>query len=212
MTLATAPDEVRFFIALIPPVEVQDYANSVIRELSDRYHTRTSPSPPHITLQAPFLWQMAHLSRLETCLDQFTRQSAQRQSPQSQSAQSQSAQSQSAQSQPAVPIVLSGFDNFAPRVLYINVLKTPELMMLQARLMAHLETHLGIVDPIAQHRPFSPHMTVASRHLTPATFQQAWSELQLRPVEFEWVSDRFALLLHDGQRWQVRSQFLINAS
>ncbi len=187
MTLAASPDEARFFIALIPPVEVQDYANSVIQELSDRYQTRTSPSPPHITLQAPFLWQMAQLSRLETCLDQFT------------------------QGQFAVPILLRGFGNFAPRVLYINVLKTPELLALQARLITHLEAH-SIVDPIAQRRPFSPHMTVASRHLTPATFQQAWSELQLRQVEFEWVSDRFALLLHDGQRWQVRSQFLMNAN
>ncbi|MBW4659949.1 MAG: 2'-5' RNA ligase family protein [Drouetiella hepatica Uher 2000/2452] len=183
---SVAPDEARFFIALIPPIEIQNYANSVIQELGDRYHTRTSPSPPHITLQAPFLWQMTNLSRLESCLSQFT------------------------QNQSAVPVKLSGFGSFAPRVLYINVLKTPELLALQARLMAQLETH-GIFDPIVQHRAFSPHITLASRNLTLATFQQAWSELQLRQVEFEYVSDRLTLLLHDGQRWQIRSQFLMNA-
>jgi len=187
MASIPAPEEARCFIAFIPPTEIQDYANSIVQDLSDRYHTRTSPSPPHITLQAPFLWQMHPLSRLETCLSQF------------------------AQHQSAVPITFSGFGNFAPRVLYINVLKTPGLLTLQACLMTHLETHLGIVDPIAQQRSFSPHMTVASRNLTPSTFQQAWSDLQLRQVELAYMGDRLTLLLHDGQRWQIRSQFLMQS-
>ncbi|MBI4782737.1 MAG: 2'-5' RNA ligase family protein [Oscillatoriophycideae cyanobacterium NC_groundwater_1537_Pr4_S-0.65um_50_18] len=187
MTSAVVPNQSRFFIALIPPAAIQDYANRVIQELSDRYKTRTSPSPPHITLQAPFLWPMNQLSQLEACLSQF------------------------AANQPALTLKLSGFGHFAPRVLYINVLKTPELLTLQTGLRTHLESHLGLVDAAAQHRSFVPHMTVASRKLTPAIFAQAWSDLQSRQVDFEWTVDRFTLLLHDGERWQIRSQFLMNA-
>jgi 2'-5' RNA ligase len=33
-------DETRFFVALLPPLEVQEYANQVIQELGDRYQTR----------------------------------------------------------------------------------------------------------------------------------------------------------------------------
>ncbi|HEY9644358.1 MAG TPA: 2'-5' RNA ligase family protein [Coleofasciculaceae cyanobacterium] len=172
----------RFFIALIPPLEIQAYANLVIQELSDRYKTSTSNAPPHVTLQAPFLWHLDAMPQLEACISQF------------------------AQSQPAVPVTLSGFGAFPPRVLYINVLKTPELLSLQTGLMGHLEETLGILDPVAKRRPFSPHLTVASRNLA-ATFQVAWSDLQSRSVDFEFVGDRLTLLLHDGQCWQIQSQF-----
>jgi 2'-5' RNA ligase len=182
---ATSDDRpfTRFFIALLPPAPVQAYATDVIRELSDRYRSRTAKAPPHITLQPPFLWRLESVTDLETCLSAF------------------------AQSQPAIPITLSGFGAFAPRVLYINVLKSSELLSVQANLMAQLEETLGIVDSQSKRRSFSPHMTVASRNLTRQTFQQAWTDLQPRPVQFEFVSDRLTLLLHDGQCWQIRAEF-----
>ena len=73
--------------------------------------------------------------------------------------------------------------------------------------MAQLEKTLGIVDLKAKQRPFSPHLTVASRNLTRQTFKQAWSELQSRQVEFKFVGDRLTLLLHNGQCWQIHSEF-----
>jgi len=175
--------QTRYFIAFIPPQPIQDYANQVIRTLSDRYHTRTAHAPPHITLQPPFLWQSNATAQLEACLSSFAR------------------------SQVQVPIVLSGFGAFAPRVLFINVLKTIELLRLQADLMAHLEKTLEIVDSVAQRRPFSPHLTIASRNLNRQTFKQAWAELQPQTVEFEFIGDRLALLIHNGHCWQVQAEF-----
>ncbi len=172
----------RFFIALIPPIAVQDYANVLIQELSARYSTRTANAPPHVTLQAPFLWQLTAAAELESCLQAFAKTVA------------------------PVPVKLVGFGAFAPRVLYINVLKTPELLMLQSKLLMHLEQQLQIIDPVAKSRPFTPHLTLASRKLTRQTFRQAWEELQLRSVEFEFVGDRLTLLLHNGQQWQVQSE------
>jgi len=176
-------DEARFFVALLPPLEVQEYANQVIQELGDRYQTRTSKSPPHITLQPPFQWQIQQVSQLEQTLSNFAR------------------------SQSRVSMKLSGFGAFVPRVLYIDVLKTAELLALQAALTKHLEETLEIVDPKSKSRAFAPHLTVASRNFTRLTFKQAWAELQLRPVEFEFVGDRLTLLIHDGQRWQIQSEF-----
>jgi 2'-5' RNA ligase len=173
----------RFFVALVPPLEIQAYANEVIQELSDRFQTRTSKAPPHITLQPPFLWTVEAAPKLEECLRTF------------------------ACGQLQVPVNLSGFSAFPPRVLYLNVLKTSGLLALQANLMAVLEKNLEIVDPVSKKRAFSPHLTVASRNLTHQTFKQAWSELQQRQVEFEFVSDRLTLLIHDNQRWQVRAEF-----
>lgn len=180
------PSCTRFFIALIPPKAIQIYAQNLIHELNDRYHTRTSKAPPHITLQAPFLWNPDQISELDTSLRRFT------------------------QGQSAIPVSLQGFGSFPPRVLFINVLKTPELLGLQARLLVHLEQTLEIVDPVAKRRPFSPHLTIASRNLTRQTFRQAWSELQDRSVQFEFVGDRLSLLIHDGHQWQIHHEYAIN--
>lgn len=183
MMTATNSDRTRFFIALLPPQLVQEEANSLIRELSDRYRTRTAKAPPHITIQAPFLWDPANIADLTTSLHAFT------------------------QTQPAIPVGLQGFGAFPPRVLFINVLKTPELLKLQTALLLHLEQTLDIVDPVAKRRPFAPHLTLASRNLTRQTFQQARADLELRSFEFQFVSDRLTLLIHDGQRWQIHSEY-----
>lgn len=174
--------QARFFIALLPPQSIQDYASEVIQELSDRHRTGVSKAPPHITVQPPFEWSLSQQTALEDCLSTFAIQ------------------------QSAVPIQLLGFGSFPPRVLYINVLKTPELLTLQANLSTTLESQLAIADP-KKHRPFAPHLTVASRNMTRSTFQQAWTELQTRSVEFEFVSDRLTLLIHTGQQWQIQQDF-----
>lgn len=202
------PAKPRFFVALLPPVAITDYANGVIQELGDRFQTRTAKAPPHVTLQPPFVWPMAQLADLERCLGAF------------------------AVNHTAVPVCLSGFGAFAPRVLYINVLKTAALMTLQAELAAELEQTLGIVDAKGKQRGFSPHMTVASRNLTPQVFKQAWSLLQARSPDpslnpssdpsldqspdqlltQQFVGDRLTLLIHDGQQWQIQSEFRFRVS
>jgi 2'-5' RNA ligase len=179
--MATAEGQTRFFVALVPPVEIQVYASDVIQELGQRYRTYTSKAPPHITLQPPFLW--SEVTGLENHLARF------------------------ASHQSAVPIYLSGFGSFAPRVLYINVLRTTELLAMQAALSSYLETELGIVDLASKRRSFAPHVTVASRNLTRQTFRQAWAELQSRAVEWQFVADRLTLLIHDGHRWQIQAEF-----
>lgn len=182
MTSSSA-NAIRLFVALIPPIAIQNYAAGVIQDLGDRYQMRAAKAPPHITLQPPFLLQPEATVELEQQLRVF------------------------AQEHNPAPITLSGFGCFAPRVLYINVLKTPELITLQAHLMAHLEATLGIVDAVGQRRGFSPHLTVASRNVTRTTFRQAWADLQNQSVEFQFLGDRLTLLVHDGHSWQVRSEF-----
>jgi len=173
----------RFFVAFLPPPEVDSFTCQVIQELGDRYRTRTAKAPPHITLQPPFEWPIDALPTLESSLHTF------------------------AQTCKTVPIQLAGFGAFSPRVIYIRVLKTPELLELQSALMQHLEDALGIVDLKNKHRGFSPHMTVASRNLYPEIFRQAWNELQDREANFKFVGDRLTLLIHRGQHWEYQQDF-----
>lgn len=175
----------RFFVALMLPPEVEDYANRVIAELGDRYRTRTAKAAPHITLQAPFRWphEPDALNTLSTELKAIAAQ------------------------QPPVPIILDGFSAFQPRVLYINVAKTPELLSLQSALAAHLQP-LNIIDPKAKSRSFSPHVTVASRNLSPGLFRRIWADLRERPAHFEFTCDRLTLLIY-RDRWHRHSEYIL---
>lgn len=140
-------------------------------------------SPPHVTLQPPFEWQLDNLLVVEQCLRTF------------------------ANAHQPVPITLKGFGAFVPRVIYINVLKTPELLTVQQELMACLETSLGIVDPVSKKRPFAPHMTVAFKDLTRQNFRVAWPEFENRELEFEFTASEITLLMHDSRRWTIHSKF-----
>lgn len=181
------PDKKRFFIALLPPREMQDDVNEIKQYVSDRYNSRAAQkSPPHITLQPPFEWPTEDLARLQQSLITF----ALPQSP--------------------FPVTLQNFAAFPPRVIYIDVLKTEALLALQQALMSFLENNLAIVDPSAKTRPFAPHMTVAFRDLTRQNFKLAWPDFQARSLYFEWMVSSLTLLIHNGQRWTVCQEFPFN--
>ena len=170
-----------FFIALLPPPEIQDYVTQIKQHFADRYASRAAlKSPPHITLQPPFEWA-ANLS-LEEHIGTF------------------------ASSTESVSVTLDGFAAFPPRVIYVNVLKTEKLLALQADLMPQM-TNLGIVDKVSKTRPFAPHMTVGFRDLTKQNFKTAWQEFQPRQIHFEFTATHLTLLIHDGRRWNVKTEF-----
>lgn len=172
-----------FFVALLPPPEIQNYVTQIKHDFANRYASRAAlKSPPHITLQPPFEWANANTSTLEESLKTF------------------------ASGKQSVPIALDGFAAFPPRVIYVNVLKTPELLALQVDLIAQMNKLL-IIDSVSQTRPFAPHITVAFRDLTKQNFRAAWSEFQPRQLHFEFTATQLTLLLHDGKRWNVSVEF-----
>lgn len=174
----------RFFIALLPPQHIQEYANNIKQYFADNYASYgAQKSPPHITLQPPFEWAEANVPQLEAAIREF------------------------ASRQQSISITLSGYAAFPPRVIYINVVKSPTLLTLQADLMAYAENNLGIIDKVAKSRPFAPHMTVAFRDLTKQNFRVAWPEFAQRQLDFEFTAENLTLLRHDGKRWQIKSEF-----
>jgi 2'-5' RNA ligase len=173
-----------FFVALLPPQDIQDYANQVKQHFADNYASRhAQKSPPHITLQPPFEWSNADVSRLEAALGEFASQ------------------------QQSLSVTLTGFAAFPPRVIYIDVVRSQALVTLQADLMAHMEASLEIVDKVGKKRPFAPHMTVAFRDLTKQNFNAAWPEFAQRQLYFEFAADKLTLLNHDGRRWNITTEF-----
>ncbi len=173
----------RFFIALVPPPEIQASVNDVKHYFEKHYNSRKAlNSPPHVTLQAPFTWpNQKNLDELTEGLRRF------------------------AQGRKGVAISLRNFGAFPPRVIYVDVLKSPGLMMLQKDLSAFMQTHYGIID--RRYASFCPHMTVAFRDLSKSAFHQAWPEFEQKTVQHDFLAQNLTLLRHDGQRWQIYQDY-----
>lgn len=177
------PRKSRYFVALLPPEVIQNQVTEIKQFFASTYGSRGAlRSPPHITLQPPFEWLPAELSEVQACLSQF------------------------AATQGQVSLTLSGYGAFVPRVIYVNVLKTPELLELQKQVQTQFES-LGIIDSVGKSRPYAPHMTVAFRDLSKQNFRAAWPQFQTRSLHLEFAVTHLTLLVHTGQRWVVHSDY-----
>ena len=182
--MGTSPDKYaqrRFFIALLPPTEVQTVAWQFKQELAEVYQSYAAlRSPPHITLQPPFWWSVEQLPPLHQVLAEF------------------------ALASPPVPITLENFDVFKPRVIFIHVHPQENLLNLQQALAQTLHQQCNL--PLEK-RPFHPHLTIGFRDLDRANFQKAWAVFQTRSLYFAFTVPQLTLLIHDGQRWQIQQEF-----
>lgn len=174
----------RFFVALLPPKPLQETVDAIKQEFADRYHSRGAQlSPPHITLQPPFVWTIEMITKVKTCLQEVADQHS-----------------------PNL-VTLDGFQSFPPRVIYIHVNPTPWLTTLQTHVADVMKVSLGIVDAQAQRRAFVPHMTVAFRDLTKPNFVAAWAEFRDRPFQQTFLATHLTLLHHNGKCWHPFAAF-----
>ena len=173
----------RFFIALVPPLEIQTSVNEIKTYFKQHNGSRKAfNSPPHITLQAPFEWSKERdLGELREGLKEF------------------------AMGRAEVAIALRNFGAFPPKVIYVDVIQSPGLLVLQKDLAKFMEKRYSLAD--RRYVNFCPHMTVAFRDLTKAAFHQAWPEFQQKPLAFDFMAQHLTLLRHDGQRWQIYQDY-----
>ena len=177
-----------FFLALLPPPDVQASITAIKQELADRFNSRHAlKSPPHITLFPPFKWPSDRVGRFD-CLADF------------------------AANQANITVTLSGFGAFPPRVIYVRPLKTPLLIEAYENLQAFLADRLELVDPMAKKRAFSPHVTVANRDLSKESFRAAWAEFEGRSLQVEFTSTHLTLLQHNGREWGVAREWEFQGS
>lgn len=172
-----------YFIALLPPPDVRAELTQLKEYIRDTYGSKAAlRSPPHITLLPPFKYPDGDRPILDRTLAEFAAQ------------------------YPPVPLVLSGFAAFAPRVVYADVVRSPELMALQPALEAYLQAALNVSNSRG-YPTFKPHVTLAFKDLKRSRFKPLFEEMQGRSLHYEFVTSRLTLLRHNGQRWNVAREF-----
>lgn len=176
-----------FFIALLPPTEIQERVTQIKQYFAEVYDSKAAlKSPPHITLQPPFNWEVARLAELKEVLDRFVRE------------------------QVTFIVNLQGFAAFVPRVIYVDVERTEPLLKIQQALMAKLETELNIVHRVSKTRPFAPHMTVGFKDLSKEDFYRAWTEFKTKEFQADFQACELTLLQFDQvkqKKWLIEATF-----
>jgi len=179
----------QYFVALIPPSPVFEEAQAVKEYFKEKYHSKAAlNSPPHITLHMPFLWNDEKEKKLNAKLHVFAKQCD------------------------PIKVCLDNFSSFPPRVIFMNVTESDALNELQKKLHRFFKRELDIFNANYKEQPYHPHLTLAFRDLKKPHYHLAWQEFSKKDYKAEFMADKIALLKHNGQKWDVLKEFLLESS
>lgn len=178
-----------YFIALVVPPPFDHEITRLKEYFQDRYNSSAAlKSPPHITLHMPFKWKEKKEEELVKALAEFC------------------------SGRKPFGVELKNFGCFPPRVIYINVVKTPELEEFQQDLVRFCRNVLNLTNANWRNHPFNPHITLAYRDLRMEKFAEAWSEFRNKEFTTKILINTVTLLKHNGMAEKDRINSTINKS
>lgn len=168
-----------YLVAALPPEPVLAEAWALKQEVHRRTGSRNAVRlPPHITLLPPF---RAPADFEADCLAVLTAFAA---------------------TEPAFEVALDGFAWFGDRTLFVRVVAAEALQAFHARLRGWCAAHLPPVPP--ENRPYTPHLTLATRDLPPAQVPALRQLFAGRAYAAAFAVAGLTLFRHDGRQWQPR--------
>jgi 2'-5' RNA ligase len=173
-----------YLVAILPPEPIL----SDVWAMKQEVHTLTGSRnavrlPAHITLLPP--WRQAE--ELELPMRAELRDYA--------------------ATQEGFVVGLENFDWFGNRTLFVRVTQADALQNFHAALAAWCAAHLP--DIPRESRPFTPHMTLATRDLPPGQVPTLRQLFHSRSYAATFEVSSLQLFRHDGQRWQSIEEFVM---
>lgn len=173
-----------YLVALLPPEPVFSHTWALKQEVHRLTGSRNAVRlPPHITLVPPLRQTEEFEVACTAALGAF------------------------AATQPGFQVGLDGFAWFGSRTLFVRVGADAALRALQARLLAWCATHLPQLP--AEARPYTPHLTLATRDLPPAQVPELRQLFAARRYVAAFAVAQFTLFRHDGRQWEPRATFAL---
>ncbi|RAK69914.1 2'-5' RNA ligase family protein [Hymenobacter edaphi] len=186
---AAPPQPALYLLATLPPepvfADVWALKQEVHRLTGSRNAVRL---PPHITLLPPFRLLPAEFESAAAAgavLADF------------------------AAAQPPVEVGLRDFAWFGDRTLFVRVVQAEALQRLHAALLARCRTDLPAVPQ--ETRPFTPHLTLATRDLPPAQVPALQADFAGRRYQAAFQVTALTLFRHDGRQWQPVGEFRLGS-
>ncbi|MCB2410117.1 2'-5' RNA ligase family protein [Hymenobacter lucidus] len=173
-----------FLVAILPPEPVFSEVWALKQEVHQLTGSRNAVRlPPHITLIPPLRQPNAFEAELRASLADF------------------------AATQRSFTIGLRDFKWFDNRTLFVHVAQPEAVQAFHAALTAWCAAHLPQIP--RETRPFTPHMTLATRDLPASAVPGLKADFARRHYEATFDVQRLVLFRHDGQQWQPVQEFLL---
>lgn len=167
----------KYFLALIPPDAILEKVQEIKFQIRDEFGVKYAlKSPPHITVKMPFNYNVAKEGRLIEKLNEYVKDRC-----------------------PFV-IQVSGVGNFGNRVVYLNILKSPELESFQEGIKQFCKRELHLVDELSD-RNYHPHLTVAFKDIKPIHFSEVFLLVKKQSFETEFSALDLVLLKRIKGEW-----------
>ncbi|MCX7633297.1 MAG: 2'-5' RNA ligase family protein [Turneriella sp.] len=180
------PRKSLWFLAILPPADVENAVRALQAELAERFAVRRGLKiPVHITLEPPFRLPPDEADALCARLKEFFGK------------------------KDSFMLELKNFGVFREDVLFIDVVPNLALLELQQELSAFLRAPPATIDTAPRHAGFKPHLTVANRDVPPPVHRKIWREFRHRPFYARFEVRDVALLRHDGKFWQSHASFAL---
>jgi 2'-5' RNA ligase len=175
-----------YLVALLPPEPVFAQTWALKQEVHRLTGSRNAVRlPPHITLLPPFREANDFESACTAALATF------------------------AATQTSFSVSLENFAWFSDRTLFVGVPGKAALQAFHARLLDWCAAHLPTIPREA--RPYTPHLTLATRDLPPAQVPMLRQLFTERTYAATFEVANFTLFRHDGQHWQPSATFALGA-
>ena len=172
-----------YFIALVPPNELREQIKAFKTEIEARYQAKHALKlPAHITLKMPSNIPKEEEQLLTRSLQELADQIT------------------------VFDVELSGFDYFKSGVIFVKCADHEPIIEVHKKLEKVLSQKLGDTKKEDPSR-FYPHMTIASRDLSPEFFGKAWAEFKNREFQASFEAENFFLFKHNGKTWDVHQKF-----
>jgi 2'-5' RNA ligase len=183
----TNQDASLYFIAVIPPDEIEAELYGLKQEVAKKFQSKKAlNSPAHITLHMPFKKKDAKMGTVLTRLNEL------------------------AESFTGFECKLDGFSCFPPRVIYVDVTANEELVQLQKGIFRSMKLE-QVFNANYKDRPFHPHVTIAFRDFKKSAFYPAWDYYKDQQYVRNFRVTGFTLLKHNGQRWERFKEFWLGS-
>ncbi len=167
----------KYFIAVVVPEPFLEHIEAIKQWLLKDYGLKGAlRSPSHITLHRPFEWKEEKEEVLIQKLSAF-------------------------RFSKKFEIELQNFDFFEPRVIFVNVVPSHDLLELNECLKNFARRELNLFNEAQDLRGFSPHVTVASRDLKKKLFYELKPEFQKKIYTGIFAYAGFSLLKLES-KWE----------
>ncbi|MDF7810954.1 2'-5' RNA ligase family protein [Hymenobacter sp. YC55] len=169
-----------YLVAVLPPEPVFSQVWAMKQEVHHLTGSRNAVRlPPHITLIPPIRQPDEFEAKCAATLIDF------------------------AATQTAFTVGLHDFAWFGNRTLFVHVSEAGPIKAFHVALTDWCATHLP--DVPREKRPFTPHMTLATRDLPAAQVPELRQLFSARPYAATFPVQTLTLFRHDGQQWQPRA-------